>query len=211
MAWVGTTTWTALLVILRALVGESAAAYTDANLLACANAAILSARGKLFIPRTRADLAVVTGTIRYPIPCDFAYIDEVRTKTGARLPDYAWELALSVDGCDCDAEIIFNSSIYATVTGTNPTLHGWKAQPVLAGTGTEYVSIDMNYVLHETLAYAHSSLGAGSSEWATWHASEHGKHATLAQDALKNAMGMGIYRPGPLSRQVPGRISGQPA
>lgn len=201
MTWQGILTGTALIAILRPLLNESTSAFPDTSLLAAINAAILSVRGELFIPSASAAITMTTGTYKYDVGAGFVAIEHIRDSAGEILPDYAWELSIGAD-----AEIYFNAPYFTPTTGSNPTVFGWKVQPVIAA--AEYIGIDPGYVMYRALADSHAALGGSGADKAAWHQSEHTRYTALAEARYKDEIALAKYRPSVTARLVPGRIGG---
>jgi hypothetical protein len=194
-------TWTNLLAIVRQQVGETSSVISDADLLHCANAAILSVHGELFIPLAPVAIDVTTGTNSYNVPASFVYIDEVRTAAFVRLPDTAWEL-----GSGTAPTIIFRPPIYTPTTGSDPLVYGMGIQAVLS-VGADDMGLDPGYITYRTVANAHSSLGGSASDMAAWHQAEHVRLTELAEKRLEDEFILAEFRPKPGARLVPGRAS----
>jgi len=194
-------TWANLRAIIRPQIGESTSGLSDADLLHCCNAAILSVYGELFTSVTPAAITITTGTTKYNVPNNFVYIDEIRDSNDVRIPDRAWEL-----GAGPTPVIIFEEPYFTPTTGQNPTVYGRQTQPVLANDAST-IEIDPGFVLHRTLANVHSALGAGTDSLAAWHQAEHARHSDIAEKRLEDEWVLAEYRPKPEARMVPGRAS----
>jgi hypothetical protein len=195
-------TWTALLAILRPLIRESTTAFSDADVMAAANAAILSVHGELFSPLAPTAITVTTGTIEYNVPTSFVYIDEVWTSTGIRMPDIAWELKAGIT-----PRIVFREPHYTPTTGANPIVCGRGIQAVVS-TGTDEINIDPGYIVYQTLANVHSALGGTASDTAAWHQAESTRLADKAEKRLADEFVLAEFQPKRESRLVPGAASG---
>lgn len=203
MAWVGAVTWTVLLARLRVLLNEPATAISDANLMTCCNAAIGSARGKLVVPKVKSTLTMTTGTWVYSVPTDFVAIDFLMDASKSRIPDYAWDL---VPGND--AEFVFRSPYFTPTTASDLVVYGYKVQPEVT-VGGDYISIDLGYVLAQTLANAHALFGGGGSQLSAWHLTEHARYVAEAEARLGDAFVLRNFSPSATARWVPGRTQGQ--
>lgn len=195
---------TDILPILRSMVGESASAFADAELFKCYQQAMLSIQGELFVPLAPSTIDVTTGTNKYNVPVNFAYIDEVRNSSDARIPDYAWEL-----GMGTTPVIVFRPPFFVPTTAADPSIYGGQLPPVPtdATDDTERDTVDLGYLVYRALANAHSSLGGRGSQKTQWHQAEHTKLMELAEKRLENEVLMAKYRPKAWARLVPGRIA----
>lgn len=216
-------TWTALLAIIRAQIGETATAVTDATLLNAMNGALLAVYGDLVVVCEPATITMVTGTKEYDVPDHFLYIEGIRDSSGARLPDYAWEIWAGVAGGTTEPKLHFRSPFFTPTTGSNPTVTGWQAKTVEPAAGDvranytaviaiagDSVHIEPGWLISACLSALHSGHGGTASDLSDWHKLE-AAESRLDQKAerrLKDELMPTIppkYRPTPGSRIVPGR------
>lgn len=219
-------TWTALLAILRAQVGETATALSDADVTAAMNSALLAVYGDLVVVCEPTAITMVTGTYEYDVPDDFLYIQGVWDSSGVRIPDYAWELRAGVAGGTEEPQIIFRPPFFTPTTGQNPKIAGWQAKTVepaaggapstytavitAAGNVADILHIDTGWLISACLSALHSGHGGTASDLSDWHKMEaaESRQDQKAERRLKDELMPTIppkYRPTPGSRIVPGR------
>jgi len=219
-------TATNLIVILRDMIGETAASVADSELASAINAALLAVYGDLVVVCEPVAIDVTTGTNEYDVPDDFLYIQGVWDSSGARIPDYAWEIRAGVAGGTEEPQIIFNPPFFTPVTGQDPKIAGWQAKTVepaaggapstytavvtAAGDVADIIHIDTGWLISAALSALHSGHGGTASDLSDWHKME-AADSRLDQKAerrLKDELMPTIppkYRPTPGSRIVPGR------
>jgi len=217
---------TNLIVILRDQIGESAASVAVSELASAINAALLAVYGDLVVVCEPTEITVTTGTNEYPVPDGFLYIQGVWDSSGARIPDYAWEIRAGVAGGTEEPQIIFRPPFFTPVTGQKPKIAGWQAptvEPAAGGGPVAYtativatglvadlIHIDTGWLINAALSALHAGHGGTASDLSDWHKME-GSESRLDQKAerrLKDELMPTIppkYRPTPGSRIVPGR------
>lgn len=217
---------TALVVILRDMIGETATSVADSELASAVNAALLAVYGDLVVTCEPAALTVTTGTNEYDVPDHFLYIQGIWDSSGRLLPLYAWELRAGVLGGTTEPQIVFRPPFFTPVTGQKPVIAGWQAktvEPAAGGAPSTYtativatgatndtIHIEPGWIINAALSALHSGHGGTASDLSDWHKIE-ASESRLDQKAerrLKDELMPTIppkYRPTPGSRIVPGR------
>lgn len=144
---------------------------------------------------------MATGTEKYNVPANLAYIDEIRDSDDMCIPDYAWELSMGTTPV-----VVFRPPFHTPTTGSDVVAYGGQVQGVVSAGGDD-IGIEPGYVLFRTLANIHSALGGTSSDMAAWHQAEHERLAPLAEARLADELILAKYKPKPGARLVPGRAS----
>jgi len=219
-------TATNLIVIIRDMIGETAAAVADTVLASAINAALLAVYGDLVVVCEPTTITVTTGVKEYDVPDDFLYIAGIWDSSGRLLADYAWEIRPGVDGGTTEPQIVFRSPFFTPTTGQNPKIAGWQAktvEPAAGGAPSTYtativatgatadlIHIEPGWIINAALSALHAALGGTASDLSDWHKLESAETRLdqKAERRLKDELVPTIppkYRPTPGARIVPGR------